>query len=211
MTVKIYTRSGDTGETGLNQGPRVGKDTLRIEVCGTIDELNAAIGLVRSLSLPERGDRILAEVQMRLFEAGAEVATLQPEKRGLQFISAAQVRWTEETIDSLEEELPSLSHFVLPGGTPPAALTHFARAVCRRTERRLVALMRENAELGIPLSPMLLAFFNRLSDLLFVLARWLNQQAGKGEPAWHGPSQPLSDNAPDATPGAQSVPPKHQQ
>lgn len=185
MPGRIYTRSGDGGETSLNQGPRVGKDTLRIEVCGTIDELNALIGLVRSLSLPERAERILTEVQMRLFEAGAEVATPEPEKHGLQFLSAAHVRWAEEMIDSLENDLPTLDHFVFPGGTPAAAITHFARAVCRRAERRLVALMREGAELGMPLSPMLLAFFNRLSDLLFVLARWLNHQAGKGEAGWH--------------------------
>lgn len=195
MTAKIYTRSGDAGETGLHQGPRVGKDCLRIEVCGTIDELNTVVGLIRAADLPQGVDAILAEIQNRLFEMGAEIATPEAERHGCRFITAEHVKWLEKEIDRMDEQLEPLTHFILPGGTHAAALAHFARAVCRRAERRLVALVREALELGTPLSPTLLAFMNRLGDLFFVLGRWLNRSAGRKESVWLPPSKRTSENA----------------
>jgi len=190
MMAKIYTRSGDAGETGLHRGPRVGKDCLRIEVCGTIDELNAVVGLIRAVGVSATADAILAEIQSRLFELGAEVATPEAERHGCRFITAEHVKWLEKTIDELDEGLQPLVHFILPGGTHAAALAHLARTVCRRAERRLVALVREALEVGTPLSPTLLAFVNRLGDLFFVLGRWLNRQAGQTETVWLPPPQP---------------------
>jgi cob(I)alamin adenosyltransferase len=187
MGAKIYTRSGDSGETGLYRGPRVGKDCLRIETCGTIDELNSAIGLIRAERIPPRADALLATIQNWLFELGAEVATPDPQRQGTQYITPEYVRELEEAIDQLDAELPPLDRFILPGGERAGALTHFARAVCRRAERRLVALVREGLELGTPLSPVVLAFINRLGDFLFVLARWLNHQAGVVEHPWEPP------------------------
>jgi cob(I)alamin adenosyltransferase len=190
MMAKIYTRSGDAGETGLHRGPRVGKDCLRIEVCGTIDELNAVVGVIRAVGVSATADAILAEIQSRLFELGAEVATPEAERHGCRFITAEHVKWLEKTIDELDEGLQPLVHFILPGGTHAAALAHLARTVCRRAERRLVALVREALEVGTPLSPTLLAFVNRLGDLFFVLGRWLNRQAGQTETVWLPPPQP---------------------
>lgn len=197
MRAKIYTRSGDTGETGLHHGPRVGKDCLRIEVCGTIDEVNAMVGVIRAVGIPAAADIILAEIQSRLFELGAEIATPEAERHGCRFIMPEHVKWLENTIDALDAELKPLTHFILPGGTHAAALAHLARTVCRRAERRLVALVREALELGTPLSPTLLAFINRLGDLFFVLGRWLNHQAGQKETIWQSPlkgvTNPLTD------------------
>jgi cob(I)alamin adenosyltransferase len=190
MMAKIYTRSGDAGETGLHRGPRVGKDCLRIEVCGTIDELNAVVGVIRAVGVPATTDAILAEIQNRLFELGAEIATPEAERHGCRFITGEHVKWLEKTIDDLDQGLQPLVHFILPGGTYAAALAHLARTVCRRAERRLVALVREALEVGTPLSPTLLAFVNRLGDLFFVLGRWLNHQAGQKETVWLPPSQP---------------------
>lgn len=189
MAAKIYTRSGDAGETGLYRGPRVGKDCLRIEVCGTIDELNCAIGLIRAEEIPQYADEVLAMIQNRLFELGAEVATPEPERAGTRYIMQEHVRQLEEIIDRMEGELPALDRFILPGGNRAGALAHLARAVCRRAERRVVALVREALELGTPLSPVILAFMNRLGDLLFVLARWLNHKAGRSETPWEPPKR----------------------
>ncbi len=194
---KIYTRSGDAGETGLHRGPRVGKDCLRIEVCGTLDELNAVVGLIRAAGVPHAAEVILDEIQRRLFEMGTEIATPEAERHGCRFITADHVKLIEAEIDRLEEQLPPLNHFILPGGTPAAALTHFARTVCRRAERRLVALVREALDLGTPLSPTLLAFINRLGDLFFVLGRWLNHRAGHAEKPWLPPSKQSAENEDD--------------
>ncbi|MGQ9503606.1 MAG: cob(I)yrinic acid a,c-diamide adenosyltransferase [Thermogutta sp.] len=197
MTAKIYTRSGDAGETGLHRGPRVGKDCLRIEVCGTIDELNAMVGLLRAAGVPATADTILAEIQRHLFELGAEIATPEAERHGCRFIMPEHVKWLENTIDALDVELKPLTHFILPGGTHAAALAHLARTVCRRAERRLVALVREALELGTPLSPTLLAFINRLGDFFFVLGRWLNHQGGQKETIWLPPSKVETDAGTD--------------
>lgn len=174
----IYTRTGDTGETGLLGSHRVGKDVPRVEALGTIDELNAALGLVRAEPLPEDLHQLLARVQNELFEVGSELAALDPAARGARSITTAHVQTMEADIDRLDQELAPLSEFILPGGTRAAAGLHFARAVCRRAERRLVALVHQSPE---PISPVLVAYFNRLSDLLFMLARAANARAGRAD------------------------------
>ncbi|NMC21172.1 MAG: cob(I)yrinic acid a,c-diamide adenosyltransferase [Thermogutta sp.] len=185
---KIYTRSGDSGETGLYRGPRVGKDCLRIEAYGTVDELNSSIGLLRAEPIPSEIDGLLETIQNRLFEVGAELATPDAERYGTRYITTDHVRELEAAIDRLDADLEPLTRFILPGGGRAGALAHLARTVCRRAERRLVALTREALALGTPLSPALLAYLNRLSDLLFVLARWLNRRAGKTERPWDPPA-----------------------
>jgi cob(I)alamin adenosyltransferase len=181
--VKIYTKTGDTGETGLPGGGRVPKDATVTEVCGTVDELNTALGLARAARLPDDVDLLLDRIQSQLFDLGAEVARLGAETESTCVIDAAGVRALEEAIDRFDAELPPLRNFILPGGTFAAAELHFARAVCRRAERRLVVLMRE-----VPgLSLVILVYLNRLSDLLFVLARLINVRAGQAETIWrHG-------------------------
>ncbi len=173
--MKIYTRTGDLGETGLFAGPRVGKDIARIEALGTIDELNAVLGLARSQAISAALDGILERIQNELFEIGAELATLDPSAKGTRTIGNAEVKVLEAEIDGVEGELAPLAQFILPGGSRVAAELHLARTVCRRAERRLVSLVREE---GTAVSPLLLAYLNRLGDLLFVLARAANAAAG---------------------------------
>ncbi len=182
--MKIYTRTGDLGETGLFAGPRVGKDMPRIEVCGAVDELNATLGMARADTLDPDTDRILERVQHELFAIGAELATPDPARHGVQWIKREHVLALEADIDRRDAELPPLREFILPGGTRTAALLHLARAVCRRAERRLVSLIRHCEE---KISLVLIAYLNRLSDLLFVLARAENARAGRGDVAWRKP------------------------
>ena len=182
--MKIYTKTGDDGQTGLFAGPRVSKDDPRIEAYGTVDELNAVLGLARCQSLPPEIDTILARLQNELFDLGAELATPNPKARGTDLISAAHIEALEKAIDHFDADLPPLKTFILPGGTPSAAWLHLARTVCRRGERRLVALMTQAGE---QIAPLPLVYLNRLSDLLFVLARAANQTAGKPDVRWeHG-------------------------
>jgi cob(I)alamin adenosyltransferase len=190
--MKIYTKTGDAGETGLPGGGRVPKDAAVTEVCGTVDELNTALGLARAARVPDDVDRLLDRIQSQLFDLGAEVARLgadsksgdpQPTQgtgRPVPRIDAADVRALEEAIDHFEAELPPLRNFILPGGVVAAAELHFARAVCRRAERWLVGLMRETPRL----SAEILIYLNRLSDLLFVLARLANVRAEQPETIW---------------------------
>lgn len=178
--MKIYTKTGDDGQTGLPGGSRVPKDAAVTEVCGSVDELNTAIGLARAASVPGDVDALLDVIQSKLFDLGAEVARLGKASGSSPTIGAADVRSLEEAIDRFDAELPPLMNFILPGGTPAAAQLHFARAVCRRAERRLVGLMRDCPRL----SPELLVYLNRLSDLLFVLARLTNIRAGRTETIW---------------------------
>lgn len=185
--MKIYTRTGDLGETALFGGPRVGKDMVRIEVCGEIDELNCALGVVRAKGLPEDVDRLLHRLQNELFEVGAELATPNPVKHGTRTIGTQHVLRLEADLDALSATLPELKQFVLPGGAPAAAGLHWARAVCRRAERRLVALVRQSEE---EISRVLLAYVNRLGDLLFVLARAVNAREGIPDVAWERPGGP---------------------
>lgn len=179
--MKIYTKTGDCGETGLFAGPRVRKDDLRIEAFGTVDELNAVLGLARTESLPPEIDDVLASVQHALFDLGAELATPDPQSRGTNLVSAAHVEKVEAAIDQFEQTLPPLQAFILPGGCRGAALLHVARGVCRRAERRTVTLADQA---GVELSPNLIAYLNRVGDLLFVLARAANQAAGQGDVLW---------------------------
>ncbi|MEZ5500574.1 MAG: cob(I)yrinic acid a,c-diamide adenosyltransferase [Steroidobacteraceae bacterium] len=172
---KIYTRTGDDGSTGLGDGSRVAKDDPRVEAYGTVDELNSAIGVVLAHGpLPGAIATCLAEVQHELFDLGGELCI--PER---QVIVASQVERLERVLDGLNEDLPPLKDFILPGGTPAAAACHVARSVCRRAERRCCTLARSakvNAES--------LRFLNRLSDLLFVMARVLARAGGGSEVIW---------------------------
>ena len=181
---KTYTRTGDAGETGLFAGGRVRKDDPRIEAIGSVDELNAAIGVVRmELSrggmAPAGMDEVLADVQHRLFDLGAELAMPQPLEKGEGSLSDADVAAIEAAIDRFDASLEPLRQFVLPGGCPSAAQLHVARCVCRRCERQLVSLAAP-----APVRREVLAYVNRLSDLLFVLARAVNQANGVADVTW---------------------------
>ena len=177
--MKIYTKQGDDGKTGLFHGPRVAKDDARIEAYGTVDELCSVIGVARSLSPIANLDAALERIQSQLFSLGAELATPNPEEHGTALLSQRDTTWIEETIDTFNDELPPLTNFILPAGTPLAASLHHARVVCRRAERRVVALSREAS-----LSPEVISFLNRVGDLLFVLARSANASEGCQDVAW---------------------------
>jgi cob(I)alamin adenosyltransferase len=182
--VKVYTRRGDAGETDLFGGERVAKDHVRVEAYGAVDELNAALGTAAAASVQEDVRELLARLQGRLFELGAHLAAPDPERRrksGLAAPSEGDVAELERRIDGFDAELEPLERFVLPGGTSSAAALHHARTVCRRAERRAVALAREET-----LDPGVIVFLNRLSDLLFVLARVENRRAGREDVEWEG-------------------------
>jgi cob(I)alamin adenosyltransferase len=183
--VKIYTRTGDDGTTGLLGPGRVRKSDGRVEAYGSVDELNAALGVARAL---DREGWLAAEIeviQTKLFALGAELAASTPEPPAtLERIGEEDVAALERTIDRLDGELPALRNFILPGGSALAAELHLARAVCRRAERRLVTLMATTA-----FEPRLLRYLNRLADLLFVMARWCNVRAGVAEIEWRPKSR----------------------
>jgi cob(I)alamin adenosyltransferase len=175
---RIYTRTGDDGTTGLIGGRRVSKDDLRIEAYGSVDELNSVVGLARSHALPGAVEEILARVQDDLFTIGARLATPGSSAAGPGFaaLTADSVVSLERAIDRCEAELPPLRQFVLPGGAPAGALLHMARTVARRAERGCVALARTDS-----VASEVLSYLNRLSDLLFVLARFVNLKSGIAE------------------------------
>jgi len=182
--VKIYTRRGDRGETDLFGGPRVAKDHLRVEACGAVDELNAALGVALADTAHQDVRDLAVSIQEALFDLGAYLASPDAErreKRGVRQPLGAEVEALEAHIDAFEAELEPLRNFVLPGGTSAAAAFHLARTVCRRAERRAVSLDRE-----VPLEAPALRYLNRLSDLLFVLARVENRRAGLGDQVWAG-------------------------
>ena len=184
--MKIYTRTGDAGETGLFGGPRVRKDDVRIETYGTVDELNAALGLVRAETLPEPLGHTLQRVQSELFAVGAELATPDPLKHGNALVGEPHVVQLEREIDHLQAGLAPLKRFILPAGCRAAALLHVARGVCRRAERRVVTLAAAEPNLQ---DGRLVRYLNRLGDYLFVAARYANAEAHIGETEWIKPVQ----------------------
>lgn len=183
MSLKIYTRTGDAGETGLFGGGRVAKDHARVDAYGDVDELNASIGFARAIETLPRIDEILVPVQRDLFSIGALLATPNREKMREQLEKAklddARIAELERAIDACDLELEPLKAFILPGGTPKAAALHVARTVCRRAERRVVGLARHE---DIP--AIVVTYLNRLSDLLFDLARVADKRGGGTEATW---------------------------
>ena len=181
--MRIYTRTGDAGDTGLFGGGRVGKDDPRVEAYGDVDELNAALGLARAVEMMPRIDETLVPIQRDLFSIGALLATPDRDKMRQHLdkarIDEGRVAELERAIDDGESELEPLRAFIVPGGTPKSAALHVARTVCRRAERRVVALARD-----VELPEIVVVYLNRLSDLLFVLARVANRRAGAGEVTW---------------------------
>jgi len=180
--VKIYTRTGDAGQTALLGGTRVSKDDQRVAAYGDVDELNALLGAVLAHGPGGAAAAVLHQVQRDLFALGAQLAdptTVVAARREKAALTEAHVERLEQAIDAAQERLPPLTAFILPGGAPAGALLHLARTVCRRAERALVTLHRAQ-----PLDAVLLAYVNRLSDLLFVLARSVNHGQGRSEERW---------------------------
>jgi cob(I)alamin adenosyltransferase len=181
--MKIYTKTGDTGQTGLFGGGRVPKDDLRVEAYGDVDELNAVLGMARCIEMMPRIDEVLVPIQRDLFAIGALLATPDRDRMASHLekarIDEARITELEHAIDDGEAELEPLRAFIIPGGTPKAAALHVARTVCRRAERHVVRLQRD-----VELPALAIIYLNRLSDLLFTLARLANHRAGAGEVTW---------------------------
>ena len=183
MSIKIYTKTGDDGTTGLFGGGRVSKSNLRVDAYGTVDELNSVLGVARAAGSDDALDAILDKLQNTLFVVGSDLATpIKPEgdSAWVQRLGAEAIEELEHHIDTCESELPPLKNFILPGGNAQAAHLHLARTVCRRSERLVVELVEE----GVELTPTVLPWLNRLSDLLFVLGRWANVRAEVPEIIW---------------------------
>jgi cob(I)alamin adenosyltransferase len=182
--LRLFTRTGDAGETGLFGGGRVPKDHPRVAAYGDVDELNAVLGWVRAVEMMPRIDEIVVPIQRDLFSLGAMLATPDRDKMRQQLekadIDDARIEELERAIDAGEAELEPLRAFILPGGTPKSAALHVARTVCRRAERHVIALRHAEAE--VP--EIVVRYLNRLSDLLFVLARVANRRAGAAEVTW---------------------------
>jgi cob(I)alamin adenosyltransferase len=181
--MKIYTKTGDAGQTGLFGGGRVSKDDPRVEAYGDVDELNAFLGVARAVEVMPRIDEVLVPIQRDLFSIGALLATPDLEKMHDHLAKAqiddARIVSLEKEIDACDSELEPLRAFIVPGGTPKAASLHVARTVCRRAERRVIHLQRD-----VEIPPIVVVYLNRLSDLLFTLARVANTRAGAGEVTW---------------------------
>jgi cob(I)alamin adenosyltransferase len=171
---KIYTKTGDDGTTGLGDGTRVAKDSARVAAYGTVDELNSTIGVVLAQDLPVAIREALVQVQHDLFDLGGELCI-----PGMAMVHEADVERLEQTLDDFNADLPPLQDFILPGGGMAAGCAHVARTVCRRAEREVVSLARHEA-----VRPEAIHYLNRLSDLLFVLARVLARSSGHGEVLW---------------------------
>lgn len=171
---KIYTRTGDAGTTGLGDGSRVAKNSLRITALGEVDELNSCIGLLLTEELPQDARDLLTDVQHDLFDLGGELSV-----PGMSLLAASETDRLEKQLDAWNAELEPLKEFILPGGTRAAALTHLCRSVCRRAERAVVTVAAAES-----VSEASRQFLNRLSDLLFVLGRRLNRVAGRGDVLW---------------------------
>ncbi len=171
---KIYTKTGDDGTTGLGDGTRVAKDSVRVAAYGTVDELNSAIGMVLAQEIPAAVRETLTQAQHDLFDLGGELCI-----PGMAMVHDADVERLETTLDGFNVDLPALKDFILPGGGIAAACCHVARTVCRRAEREVVTLSRQES-----VRPEAVRYLNRLSDLLFVLARVLARASGHGEVLW---------------------------
>jgi len=181
--MRIYTKTGDTGQTSLYGGQRVDKDATQIQVVGEIDELNAYLGLARSANDNFQINEVLQRVQHELFSLGAELGTPSNHHHKLTFqMAQQQVSQLEIDIDTLENELPPIRQFILPGGALSSSVLHLARTVCRRCERRVVALSKDQ-----PVAPEIFQYLNRLSDLLFVVARLTNAKIGVADVFWTQP------------------------
>jgi cob(I)alamin adenosyltransferase len=178
----IYTRTGDEGETSLGGGQRVPKDSVRVAAYGTVDELNSAIGVALAHGLAPRLMEILPVIQNELFHLGSDLAFHEEDKQTYQLprIEERHMQRLEEWIDELNEVVGPLKNFILPGGSIGAAQLHVARTICRRAERDVLTLAREE-----PIGRLVMVYLNRLSDLLFVMARYENHQRGISEPLWN--------------------------
>ncbi len=203
--MRIYTKTGDKGETSLIGGQRVPKDDLRVEAYGIVDELNAMLGIVAASTRDRTLIRILKRLQNELFILGADLASPDAEvaeKRvstggrsrprqtagqSIPRIAASHAEALESIIDTMDSKLPPLKHFILPGGHRLAAELHLARAICRRAERAVVRLARSRPRHEGEMNRLIIVYVNRLSDLLFVLARWVNREQGKKEIRWEKP------------------------
>lgn len=177
--MKIYTKKGDSGETSLFGGQRVSKSERRIRAYGTVDELNSFVGLAASHELSEVGTKYLRKLQQSLFVLGADLATPPSAKTRIDRIGQKEVDFLEAAIDKMEKELEPLKNFILPGGSRAGATLHVARTVCRRAERAVVACQKSNE-----VSDQSIKFLNRLSDFLFVMARFENKEKGTPEETW---------------------------
>jgi cob(I)alamin adenosyltransferase len=178
---KIYTKKGDSGTTALGGGQRVPKDVLRVQVYGTVDELNSQLGVALALGLCERLAAVLPRIQNQLFDLGSDLCFLEEDKQKypLPQIEEHHVSALEDLIDEMAVVVGPLENFILPGGSPGSAQLHVARTVCRRAEREATTLAREEG-----VGPHVLSYLNRLSDALFVMARYENYQRGVPEPLW---------------------------
>ena len=179
--VKLYTKTGDDGTTGLVGGNRVKKYDLRLEAYGTVDELNAVVGLIRSNELPEEISKLLIQIQNKLFNIGSRLAS---DEKGDEFTSELSIKTLhiealEKAIDDFENQLPEIKHFILPGGEMISAQCHLARTICRRAERRILEFAEKNK-----VQHEILIYINRLSDFLFVLARKLAYDKNANDIKW---------------------------
>ena len=171
---KIYTRTGDNGTTGLGDGSRINKDSLRVDAMGDVDELNSVIGMMMTEAVPDILVNTLTQIQHDLFNLGGEICI-----PGYVILQQSRIEDLEKSIDTLNDDLEPLKEFILPGGTKTAAYCHLARTVCRRAERKLIELHRSEAVTDISLQ-----YLNRLSDLLFVMCRTINKEAGVSDVLW---------------------------
>ncbi|MCP9292329.1 MULTISPECIES: cob(I)yrinic acid a,c-diamide adenosyltransferase [Gracilimonas] len=177
--MKIYTKKGDSGNTSLFGGQRVSKSSKRIDAYGTVDELNSILGMAAAYGLSEKGAELIETVQQQLFVLGADLATPQSKEVRIERIGQSEVEFLEKAIDEMEETLEPLKNFILPGGAEAGSTLHFARTVCRRAERITVECRHEEE-----ISEVAIMYINRLSDFLFVLARFENKEAGTEEKTW---------------------------
>lgn len=177
--MKIYTKTGDKGMTGLFGGKRLPKDDLRIEAYGTVDELNAFVGTLNTSFIDEIQNNLLNEIQKRLFTIGSNLASDPDKEMITPDVKVDDISDLEYAMDNMEEELPPLKNFVLPGGHHAAALAHVCRTICRRAERRVISLDREST-----VDPLIIQYLNRLSDYFFMLSRYIVHVNGAEEIAW---------------------------